>query len=154
MSVYSFKEIINYFESKLNATASKEDIDVKHIELLIDGIKIHITERPQEGGIFLNIELGTFFLSPTVAHVLKLAEANFLGISTAGCVLCLETSVLHLNTYSFPDRTLHQHWEALIRIVSAAEFWLPTLQTWEEFSPLIEFEQKQKESSKDSVIRV
>lgn len=138
MGQYSFQDTLAFFSEKLNATPSEEDLEEKSVDLMIDEVRVRISEASLEGSLYMEIVLG-LMLQPIIEPKLKeLASSNFLGVNTGGCTFAFDEAgvALSLHCHTTPGATPQEHWEWLHRIVCVAREWNKVLSLWDIFVPL------------------
>jgi hypothetical protein len=139
MALYSFKETMDFFSEKLQASPPEEDLERGEVELVIDNLNILLSKGKIEGCMQMQLVLG-LMLQPIRDERLKdLATSNFLGINTGGCKLSLDEAgiALSIHAYTTCGCTPQENWEWLHRLICVALEWNKVLALWDEFVPLI-----------------
>ena len=138
MPRYSFKETLQFFSEKLNATPPEEDLEMGEVELIVDQFHVIISKGTQEGSLRMEITLGLMLHPIHEEHLKELVTSNFLGINTGGCTLAFDEEAValilmkHLTAGTPPQES----WEWLHRLLHVAQEWRHTLEKLEEFVPL------------------
>lgn len=141
MTNYKYKDTINYFGEVLKTLPPIEDIEEGEVELILDDLSILLKPGLSEGSFQMTLDLALFVNPPQSDHLAKLAAANFLGVDTGGCSLCLddEGAVLSLKAVTTPGTTPQENWDWLHRIVSIAHEWANEMEGWSEVTLLVNF---------------